>query len=68
MTSLLDDAALTRDLTDRVGRVGSRRIWIVDPLDGIRELGEPSRTDGAVQVATSILARTAHHPAEVPVR
>ena len=28
-----------------------RRVWIVDPLDGTREFGEPGRTDWAVHVA-----------------
>ena len=27
------------------------RVWIVDPLDGTREFGEPGRTDWAVHVA-----------------
>jgi 3'(2'), 5'-bisphosphate nucleotidase len=27
------------------------RVWIVDPLDGTREFGEPPRTDWAVHVA-----------------
>ena len=30
---------------------GARRVWIVDPLDGTREYGEPGRTDWAVHVA-----------------
>ncbi len=30
---------------------GSGRLWIIDPLDGTREYGEPGRTDWAVHVA-----------------
>ena len=30
------------------------RVWIVDPLDGTREFGEPPRTDWAVHVALVI--------------
>ena len=29
----------------------AHRVWIVDPLDGTREFGEPGRTDWAVHVA-----------------
>jgi 3'(2'), 5'-bisphosphate nucleotidase len=32
-------------------RLAARRVWIVDPLDGTREFGEPGRTDWAVHVA-----------------
>ena len=37
-------------LEDRT-RLGAERVWIVDPLDGTREFGEPGRTDWAVHVA-----------------
>lgn len=30
---------------------GSGRLWIIDPLDGTREFGEPGRPDWAVHVA-----------------
>ena len=33
------------------GRMTADRVWIVDPLDGTREFGEPGRTDWAVHVA-----------------
>lgn len=32
-------------------RVRSSRVWVVDPLDGTHEFGEPGRTDWAVHVA-----------------
>ena len=32
-------------------RLGADRVWIVDPLDGTREFGEPGRSDWAVHVA-----------------
>ena len=35
-------------------RLGARRVWIVDPLDGTREFGEPDRQDWAVHVALVI--------------
>ena len=35
-------------------RLGERRVWIVDPLDGTREFGEPDRPDWAVHVALVI--------------
>ncbi len=34
-----------------VGRLDADRVWIVDPLDGTREFGEPPREDWAVHVA-----------------
>jgi 3'(2'), 5'-bisphosphate nucleotidase len=36
---------------DDPARLGAQRVWIVDPLDGTREFGEPPRTDWAVHVA-----------------
>jgi 3'(2'), 5'-bisphosphate nucleotidase len=34
-----------------MARLSADRVWIVDPLDGTREFGEPGRTDWAVHVA-----------------
>ena len=46
------DAVLSEETADDVGaRLGARRVWIVDPLDGTREFGEPPRDDWAVHVA-----------------
>src|SRR3954447_6212805 len=46
-----DDKVLSEEgLEDRT-RLGAERVWIVDPLDGTREFGEPGRSDWAVHVA-----------------
>jgi 3'(2'), 5'-bisphosphate nucleotidase len=45
-----DDAVLSEEGADDQARLGARRVWIVDPLDGTREFGEPGRTDWAVHV------------------
>ena len=42
-----------RERTPPGGSV-ARRVWIVDPLDGTREFGEPDRPDWAVHVALVI--------------
>ena len=42
---------LSEEGADNPARLGARRVWIVDPLDGTREFGEPGRTDWAVHVA-----------------
>ena len=52
-TTQPDDAILSEEETDSAARLSSRRVWIIDPLDGTREYGE-SRTDWAVHVALSI--------------
>ena len=45
------DIVLSEEGADHPARLGARRVWIVDPLDGTREFGEPGRTDWAVHVA-----------------
>jgi len=45
------DPILSEEGADNRARLGSRRVWIVDPLDGTREFGEVERTDWAVHVA-----------------
>ena len=45
------DVVLSEEGADNPARPGARRVWIVDPLDGTREFGEPGRTDWAVHVA-----------------
>lgn len=42
---------LSEESADDRARLGADRVWIVDPLDGTREFGEPGRTDWAVHVA-----------------
>jgi len=45
------DAVLSEEGRDDPARLAAERVWIVDPLDGTREFGEPDRTDWAVHVA-----------------
>ena len=45
------DAVLSEEGLDDPARLAADRVWIVDPLDGTREFGEPGRTDWAVHVA-----------------
>ena len=42
---------LSEEGRDDPARLAADRVWIVDPLDGTREFGEPGRTDWAVHVA-----------------
>jgi 3'(2'), 5'-bisphosphate nucleotidase len=46
-----DDAVLSEESKDDPARLRADRVWIIDPLDGTREFGEPPRTDWAVHVA-----------------
>lgn len=46
-----DDAVLSEEGADGSARLGATRTWIIDPLDGTREYGEPPREDWAVHVA-----------------
>jgi 3'(2'), 5'-bisphosphate nucleotidase len=50
----LGDAVLSEEGADDHGRLDAERVWIVDPLDGTREFGEPPRTDWAVHVALTV--------------
>jgi 3'(2'), 5'-bisphosphate nucleotidase len=45
------DAVLSEESKDDPIRLERERVWIVDPLDGTREFGEPGRVDWAVHVA-----------------
>src|SRR5262245_52824398 len=45
------DAILSEEgVLDDPRRDTAERVWIVDPLDGTREFGEPERSDWAVHV------------------
>jgi 3'(2'), 5'-bisphosphate nucleotidase len=44
------DAVLSEEGVDDPARLAADRVWIVDPLDGTREFGEPGRTDWAVHI------------------
>jgi len=46
-----DDAVLSEEAADDPARLSASRVWIIDPLDGTREFGEPGRADWAVHVA-----------------
>jgi len=50
-TARPDDAVLSEEAPDDTARLSARRVWIIDPLDGTREFGEPGRADWAVHVA-----------------
>ena len=56
------DAVLSEEGIDDKARLDADRVWIVDPLDGTREFGEPGRSDWAVHVA--LWARDAPAPLE----
>ena len=45
------DVLFSEEATDDPARLSAERVWIVDPLDGTREFGEPGRADWAVHVA-----------------
>jgi 3'(2'), 5'-bisphosphate nucleotidase len=45
------DVVLSEEGADDPARLAAGRVWIVDPLDGTTEFGEPGRTDWAVHVA-----------------
>jgi 3'(2'), 5'-bisphosphate nucleotidase len=45
------DAVLSEEGKEDRRRLSADRVWIIDPLDGTREFGEPERTDWAVHVA-----------------
>jgi 3'(2'), 5'-bisphosphate nucleotidase len=46
-----DDVVFSEEATDDLRRLDADRVWIVDPLDGTREYGDPDRHDWAVHVA-----------------
>jgi 3'(2'), 5'-bisphosphate nucleotidase len=46
-----DDAILSEEGRDSANRLSANRVWIIDPLDGTNEFGEPGRPDWAVHVA-----------------
>jgi len=45
------DDVLSEEAASGGHRTGAPAVWIVDPLDGTREFGEPPRPDWAVHVA-----------------
>lgn len=61
-----DDAVLSEEADDDGSRLGSRRVWIIDPLDGTREFSEPPRDDWAVHVALAVDGRPAAGAVALP--
>jgi 3'(2'), 5'-bisphosphate nucleotidase len=51
------DAVLSEESKDDLSRLDAERVWILDPLDGTREFGEPPRVDWAVHVALVVAGR-----------
>ncbi|NUU22376.1 MAG: 3'(2'),5'-bisphosphate nucleotidase CysQ [Streptomycetaceae bacterium] len=49
-----EDAVLSEESADDLIRLTHERVWIIDPLDGSREYGEPLRDDWAVHVALTV--------------
>jgi len=47
------DGLLSEEEKDNAARLGERRVWIVDPVDGTREYGE-ARADWAVHVGLAV--------------
>ncbi|WP_439533753.1 3'(2'),5'-bisphosphate nucleotidase CysQ [Polymorphobacter sp.] len=60
-----DDGVLSEESVDTAARLGRRRVWIIDPLDGTREYGE-GRDDWAVHVGLSIDGRAAAGAVALP--
>jgi 3'(2'), 5'-bisphosphate nucleotidase len=52
-----EDIVLSEEGADDSARLRADRLWIVDPLDGTNEYGEPGRTDWAVHVALWVRGR-----------
>jgi 3'(2'), 5'-bisphosphate nucleotidase len=46
-----ETGVLSEESADGIDGPSAERLWIVDPLDGTREFGEPDRDDWAVHVA-----------------
>jgi 3'(2'), 5'-bisphosphate nucleotidase len=46
-----EDVVFSEEAVDDPRRLSAERVWIVDPLDGTREYGDPDRHDWAVHVA-----------------
>jgi 3'(2'), 5'-bisphosphate nucleotidase len=63
-----DDAVLSEEAPDDLRRLEAERVWIVDPLDGTREFGEPDRDDWAVHVAVVEHGRLAAGAVALPAR
>lgn len=63
-----DDPILSEESADRSERLSSRRVWIVDPLDGTREFGEEGRSDWAVHIALVVDGQPVTSAVALPAR
>ncbi|SUX56217.1 3'(2'),5'-bisphosphate nucleotidase CysQ [Chromobacterium vaccinii] len=63
-----DDGILSEESAPDPARLGERRVWIVDPLDGTREYCEPDRDDWAVHVALAVDGAPAAAAVALPAR
>jgi 3'(2'), 5'-bisphosphate nucleotidase len=63
-----DDVILSEESPDDPRRRDADRVWIVDPLDGTREFGEPGRQDWAVHVALATGGRATVGAVALPAR
>lgn len=54
-----DEVLSEEGVRDAPERLSAERVWIVDPLDGTREYGEPDRTDWAVHIGLWVRGSTA---------
>ncbi len=63
-----DDAVVSEHGTAGAPREAGRRVWVVDPLDGTREFGEPGRDDWAVHVALADGTRLVAGAIALPVK
>jgi 3'(2'), 5'-bisphosphate nucleotidase len=61
------DAVLSEEGKDDKARLQSKRVWIVDPLDGTREYSEPPRDDWAIHVALWVAEEPPRSTSEGPV-
>lgn len=62
-----DDAILSEESVDDPSRIGMRRLWVIDPLDGTREF-RAGRDDWAVHIALCIDGEAALGAVAVPAR
>lgn len=60
------DGLLSEEGRDDLRRLALDRVWIIDPLDGTREFGEPPRDDWAVHVALAHRGGRSSEPARYP--
>ena len=63
-----DDIVFSEEAVDDLRRLEAGRVWIVDPLDGTREYGEPDRHDWAVHVALWSAGRLGAAAVALPAR